>query len=87
MARAPPPSPTALINPWGTIAGYYQDQRSNVYHGFVRGPRGTIANFDVPGAGTGSGQGVFPFAFSLSGAVTGYYCDANNLCHGFVRLP
>jgi hypothetical protein len=50
--------------------------------------------FDAPGAGTGSGQGTGCFAYSDCsvlinnfGAITGYYLDANNVFHGFVRSP
>ncbi len=49
--------------------------------------------FDAPGAGTGPYQGTGCFyydCFSLInnlGEVTGYYLDANNVYHGFVRRP
>ena len=55
---------------------------------------GPIISFDAPGAGTGSGQGTGCFAFTDCsvvlnnfGAITGYYLDANNVFHGFVRSP
>jgi hypothetical protein len=48
--------------------------------------------FDAPGAGQASGQGTGCFAYTgcsviinNSGAITGYYLDANNVFHGFVR--
>ena len=44
----------------------------------------SLVTFDAPGAGTGGGEGTFPFAITPSGVVTGYYCDAIT-CHGFVR--
>jgi hypothetical protein len=43
------------INSAGVITGFYQDV-NNVYHGFLRVSDGIITVFDVPGAGTGSGQ-------------------------------
>src|SRR5262249_6702453 len=47
------------INPAGAIAGYYNDS-SNVAHGYMRAPDGTITTFDAPGAGTGPFQGTIP---------------------------
>jgi len=53
-----------------------------------------IITIDAPGAGTGQFQGTGCFAFTDCsvllnnfGAVTGYYLDANNVYHGFVRSP
>jgi hypothetical protein len=45
----------------------------------------TITTFDAPGAGTGSGQGTFPFGINPAGAIEGEYIDANNVNHGFLR--
>jgi len=47
------------VNPAGAVTGYYFDQNGAI-HGYVRNPDGTIATFDAPGAGTGSGQGLTP---------------------------
>src|SRR5271167_1569050 len=53
-----------------------------------------IITFDAPGAGTGAGQGTGCFDYSDCsvllnnfGAITGYYLDANNVYHGFLRSP
>src|SRR5271165_985838 len=53
-----------------------------------------IITFDAPGAGTGTYQGTGCFAYTdcsvlinNSGAITGYYLDANNVYHGFLRSP
>jgi uncharacterized membrane protein len=53
-----------------------------------------IITFDAPGAGTGPYQGTGCFALTdcsvlinNSGAITGYYLDANNVFHGFLRSP
>src|SRR6516165_7757510 len=35
--------------------------------------------------GTGAGQGTFPVSNDMSKSVTGYYLDASNVFHGFVR--
>ena len=51
---------------------------------------GKIITFNAPGAGTGSGQGTFDFFLDVLnelGAITGYYVDANNVSHGYVRAP
>jgi hypothetical protein len=46
-----------------------------------------IITFDVLGAGTGAYQGTTPQAINPAGAITGYYTDANNVAHGFLRTP
>jgi hypothetical protein len=75
-------------DPAGVIAGLYIDA-SDVARAFVRTPDGRYTTFDAPGAGTvvGSYQGTYPMAISPVGAITGYYLDANNVEHGFLRLP
>jgi hypothetical protein len=72
------------ITPAGRIIGFYADA-SNVNHGDVRAPDGTITGFDVPGAGTGPGQGTVAANINPAGAITGYYVDASGVNHGFVR--
>src|SRR5262249_10538051 len=77
------------INPRGVISGGFIDT-SFVIHGFVRAANGTITTFDVPGAGTGPGQGTFPGSVDClnpAGVITGSYADASNVNHGFVRTP
>ncbi len=57
----------------------------------AREPR--FITFDVPGAGTGPYQGSGCFFYDCYGEInnlgeiTGYYLDANNVYHGFVRSP
>jgi len=51
------------------------------------GPQPTITTFDAPGAGTGPGQGTLPFAINPAGTVLGYYIDAGDARHGFLRTP
>src|SRR5438874_3521166 len=50
-------------------------------------PAPTITTFDVPGAGTGPGQGTISFMINPAGQITGFYFDASNLRHGFLRAP
>ena len=58
------------INPSGTITGFFTDS-ANVAHGYVRSNQGVITVFDAPGAGTGPGQGTFPFTAPTSSTRTG----------------
>ncbi|MGH7744490.1 MAG: hypothetical protein ACRETP_03700 [Steroidobacteraceae bacterium] len=81
--------PTAL-NDWGAVAGNYIDA-NNVFHGFLRSPDGKLTEFDAPGAGTAAGQGTACQFCGLGlndfGEIAGTYLDANNVYHGFLRLP
>ena len=43
--------------------------------------------FSAPNAGTGSNQGTYAMGITSNGTVGGYYVDANNLNHGFIRSP
>lgn len=74
------------ITPAGVNMGEYIDA-SNVAHGFVRSPDGTITPFDVTGAGTGPGQRTVPNSINPAGVITGDYIDAGGLAHGFARFP
>lgn len=53
----------------------------------VSGPKtaGTFITFDAPGAGTGVNQGTYLAGMNTFGTIAGYYVDANNVYHGFVR--
>ena len=60
--------------------------RTIVSHGFVMDRRtGTFTTFDAPGAGTGPSQGTYPFGINAAGAISGWYVDASDVNHGFVR--
>jgi hypothetical protein len=50
----------------------------------VRASDGTITTFDVPGAGTGAGQGTVPEGLNFEGAITGSYIDSSSVSHGFL---
>lgn len=47
---------------------------------------GTITKFNVPGAGTGAGQGTEPENINTAGDTTGQYLDSGGVNHGFLRL-
>jgi hypothetical protein len=49
------------------------------------GQQGTFITFDAPGAGTGAGQGTYPVNINPAGVVAGWYIDANEVAHGFLR--
>ena len=59
--------------------------------GSAQKPR--MITFDVtptppdPPPGTEAGQGTIPQAINPAGAITGYYFDASNVSHGFLRTP
>lgn len=76
------------INPSGEITGFYYDaknaQGSGVY-GFLRHKDGKITTFDAPSAAAANFEGTFALSINPSGEITGYYYDANNVVHGFVR--
>jgi hypothetical protein len=76
------------LNDEGAMTGYYLDA-SNVYHGWVRSPEGTIISFDAPGADLTPNDynGTFPVNINDQGAITGFYIDEKNVSHGFLRLP
>jgi hypothetical protein len=76
------------INRFGDITGYYLDA-NNVYHAFVRNTDGNFLTFDAPGADTTAGDfnGTFAASNNDIGAITGYYVDATNVAHGFLRTP
>ena len=50
----------------------------------MRDPHGKITTYDVPDAGTGSGQGTQPAGINNPGAITGDYIDASGVYHGFL---
>ena len=45
----------------------------------------TFTAFDAPSAGTSAGQGTSAFGINPPGAIMGYYLDASNVFHGFLR--
>jgi hypothetical protein len=78
------------INPEGAIAlGYIYTGNlfsgTQVLNGAVRAPDGTFTEFDVPGMGTGAGQGTVTAGINLAGTIPGYYTDSSGVSHGFVR--
>jgi hypothetical protein len=53
-----------------------------VYHGYLRSPEGRIVTVDPVGS-----TYTFPDGINDLGRITGYYLDANNVFHGFLRIP
>jgi len=47
-------------------------------------PYGNSTVFNVPGAGTGAGQGTYAFSVNDADAITGHYIDPSGARHGFV---
>ena len=74
------------INDFGTVTGWDQD-KNNVYHGFLRTAEGRIVTIDVSGEGTNAYQGTSSTSINDWGVVVGYYVDLNNTGHGFLRSP
>jgi len=74
------------IGPAGVVAGYYRDANF-VFHGFLRASDGVLTTFDAPGAGIGTNynQGTSAFGINPAGVITGYYVDASNVAHGYLR--
>lgn len=84
------------INNDGTIVGYFIDSKL-VHHGFVRAPNGAVTTLDAPGAGEGLGppvmahpelrwgQGTVASSVNDRGTIAGYFIDAKNVRHGFLR--
>ena len=76
------------VNVFAAITGDDLDA-SNVYHGFLRKTNGNIVVFDAPGADLTAGDfnGTFPAGINDAGLIAGYFIDANNVSHGFLRSP
>jgi len=47
--------------------------------------KGAFSEFDVPGAGTGSGRGTLGGCINPESSITGDYLDASNVFHGYMR--
>ena len=74
-ARAPLFLPAFASTPPGRSRQLPLDA-SDVYHGVLRAPDGTITTFDVPGAGTGPFQGTLPLGINQAGTIEGDYIDS-----------
>ena len=70
--------------PW--FGGKADDPKAPA-HGFVRAKNGTIAEFDAPGAGTGSFQGTQGFGINRYSVTTGWEFDSSGVIHAFIRTP
>jgi hypothetical protein len=81
-------SNSAFINDFGVIAGAYNAPGSNLSTGFQRSPDGRITVFEAPGAGSdgsSGNEGTWVTALNLEGSTAGYFGDANQEHHSFVR--
>ena len=70
------------LNAEGALAGAYVDEGdilngTQVFHGYVRAANGNIIKFDVPGAGSGPGQGTNDSGINDLGVIPGYYVDSS----------
>src|SRR5438094_3856270 len=72
------------LNPAGAISATSLDA-SDVYHGVLRAPDGTMTTFDAPGAGTGPFQGTLTFGINQAGTIEGDYIDPSDVSHGLLR--
>ena len=79
---------TVGLNNSGATAATLEDN-NNVFHGYIRSPQGTFVTFDAPGADLKPGDynGTVPVSINDLGLVTGFYIDASNVSHGFLRIP
>src|SRR5579863_7586492 len=75
----------SALNQEGEVTGEYSDA-NGALHGYVRAANGTITEYNVKGAGTGSGQGTEGSSINDLGTTTGNYIDSNGVNHGFLRL-
>jgi hypothetical protein len=78
------------INVFGTVSAAYADQQF-AGHGLIRTPGGRLLTYNVPGAGTGSGQGTgcpgCSRPINAFGAIASYYIDGNDVTHVALRSP
>ena len=51
----------------------------------VEGKRAKLVIFDAPGADASAGAGTFASAINPAGMIAGYYVDAIDVLHGFIR--
>ena len=84
------PARSASTRQGRSLDGYFDT--NTTFHGYLRTSHGTIAEFDAPGAGTGTYQGTNACWFTVCwgginpvGTITGFYVDQNYVYHGYVR--
>src|SRR5215471_3076324 len=70
------------INDRGVVVGTYT-AKDGVNHGFLD-HRGRFTKFNVPDAGTGSGQGTVGATINNHGVIAGTYIDAHGVPHGYI---
>jgi len=74
------------LNDAGAATSMFIDGNS-VFHGWLRTPDGKVTRIDVPGAGTGPGEGTFTVAMNEGAIVGGFIGPGGNFgsVQGFVR--
>ena len=77
----------SALNLEGTFTGTFTLTRTAALHGYVRAANGNITEYNVNGAGTGSGQGTEGSSISDLGTTAGNYIDSSGVNHGFLRGP
>jgi hypothetical protein len=73
------------VNDGGAIVGIVDYVAGGPTQGFLRNVNGEFITFSAPGDGLGSSQSTTPTSLNNKGQVTGWYVDANNGVHGFLR--
>jgi uncharacterized membrane protein len=72
------------INDLGEVGGDWTDALTGISHGMLLQPDGKLATFDAPNAVLNTFGGLGQ-ALNLEGSFVGWYADANNGTHGYVR--
>jgi len=67
------------------VGDYYTSFNPTIEHGYLYNGS-TFISFDDPLAGTFNGQGTIATGIAASGNIVGYYLDASNVNHGFLKI-
>jgi hypothetical protein len=67
------------INGWNSVAGWYADPSTGLWHGFKRYSNGSFISLTYPGA-----VGTYANGINDSGVIVGTYYDTDYIGHGFI---
>jgi hypothetical protein len=67
------------INGWNSVAGWYADPNTGLWHGFKRYSNGSFISLTYPGA-----VGTYANGINDSGVIVGTYYDTDYIGHGFI---